>query len=82
MCFQIIELAVSQLKVISLPGLRVRDLQDIGWCANLRVLILSNNFLSRLDPIVHCHQLLKLDLHGNQVYVNGFFVYLVYNLLL
>lgn len=47
-------------------GQRVRQLDDIGLCKMLRVLTLGDNFVSKIDSLIRCTRLLKLDLHGNQ----------------
>lgn len=63
-----IDKELTQIRVVSLCGLHVRELRDIGICANLRVVDLSNNFLAKIEPLINCPHLLKLDLHGNQVW--------------
>lgn len=56
-----------QLHLIKLVGVHLRKIGEICLCNNLRILILNNNFLTRIDDLQTCRQLVKLDLHSNQV---------------
>lgn len=58
---------IKALRFLRLDSSRIRNLCDIGICVNLRVLMLGANFISRIDAIASCTQLIKLDVHGNQV---------------
>ena len=50
-----------------LVNAHMRTIGDIGLCQNLRICILNNNYITRFDALVTCTQLVKLDLHSNQV---------------
>ncbi|KAL5011315.1 hypothetical protein ScPMuIL_009866 [Solemya velum] len=57
----------AKLLLVKLPGAHMRDIGAIGACTNLQICILSNNFLTKIDGLASCQQLVKLDLHGNQL---------------
>lgn len=58
---------VSHLLLVRLNGVHLRKIGDLNYCINLRICMLSNNFLTKIDGLASCRQLLKLDLHSNQV---------------
>ena len=58
---------VSQLRLVKLCGVHLRKIGDMNYCINLKICILNNNFLTKIDGLAACRQLVKLDLHGNQV---------------
>ena len=58
---------VSQLRFVRLCGVHLRKVGDLSYCINLRICILNNNFLTKIDGLAPCRQLIKLDLHSNQV---------------
>ena len=58
---------ISQLQLIKLCGVHLRKIGDMNYCINLKICILSNNFITKIDGLATCRQLVKLDLHGNQV---------------
>ena len=58
---------LNQVFLIKLTHSHVRGLGDIGMCNNLTICILSNNYLTRFDALQNCVNLMKLDLHSNQV---------------
>ena len=58
---------VTQLKLVRLCGVHLRKIGDLSYCINLRICILNNNFLTKIDGLDSCRQLVKLDLHSNQV---------------
>ncbi|KAK3594593.1 hypothetical protein CHS0354_000386 [Potamilus streckersoni] len=58
---------VSQLLMVKLCGVHLRKIGDINLCVNLKICILSNNFITKFDGLAECKQLVKLDLHGNQI---------------
>lgn len=60
---------VSQLLLVRLAGVHLRKIGDITYCINLRICILNNNFLTKIDGLAACRHLIKLDLHSNQVSV-------------
>ncbi|XP_041368194.1 uncharacterized protein LOC121382712 [Gigantopelta aegis] len=58
---------IKSLSLVKLDGVHVRKIGDISYCINLKICILSNNFLQKIDGLVSCRQLVKLDVHGNQL---------------
>lgn len=58
---------VQQLKLIKLCGVHLRKVGEISSCIYLRICIINNNFLTRIDGLMSCHHLVKLDVHSNQV---------------
>jgi hypothetical protein len=58
---------ISQLRLVRLCGVHLRKVGDLNYCINLRICILNNNFLTKIDGLGACRQLIKLDLHSNQV---------------
>jgi hypothetical protein len=57
----------NKLFLVKLVGVHLRKIGDISYCLNLRICILNNNFLTKIDSLATCRQLIKLDLHSNQV---------------
>ena len=58
---------IKALHLVKLDGVHLRKIGDISYCVNLKICILSNNCLQKIDGLVSCRQLVKLDVHGNQV---------------
>lgn len=58
---------LGQLHLVKLVGVHLRKIGDIAYCVNLRICILNNNFLTKIDDLASCRQLVKLDLHSNQI---------------
>ena len=58
---------VEDIRLVKLVGVHLRQLADIGACTRLTICLLSNNFLTKVDSLVNCRHLIKLDLHSNQV---------------
>ncbi|XP_051021742.1 leucine-rich repeat and IQ domain-containing protein 3 [Acomys russatus] len=48
-------------------GLHLKSMENLQSCISLRVCILSNNFITDIQPLQSCIKLIKLDLHGNQI---------------
>ena len=61
------EADVGDLLLLKLPHARLRGVGDIGLCTNLQICILHNNYITRFDALAPCTQLVRLDLHSNQV---------------
>lgn len=57
----------NHLRLIKLVGVHMRKLGEITFCTNLRICILNNNFLTKIDGLAACRHLIRLDLHSNQV---------------
>ena len=58
---------VEKLKLVKLCGVHLRKVGEISLCFSLQICILNNNFLTKIDSMLTCHQLIRLDLHSNQV---------------
>ncbi|KAH3791615.1 uncharacterized protein LOC127838746 isoform X2 [Dreissena polymorpha] len=58
---------VAQLLYVRLDGVHLRKVGDLTFCVNLRICILNNNFLTKIDGLTGCRHLIKLDLHSNQL---------------
>ncbi|XP_076436491.1 uncharacterized protein LOC143276007 isoform X3 [Babylonia areolata] len=58
---------LTRIFMARLVGLHLRKLGDIPLCSSLQICILANNFLTKIDALSSCQQLVKLDLHGNQL---------------
>lgn len=58
---------VSHLKLIKLCGVHLRKVGEISSCLYLRICIINNNFLTKIDGLMSCHHLVKLDVHSNQL---------------
>lgn len=58
---------ISQLNYVRLCGVHLRKVGDLNYCINLRICMLNNNFLTKIDGLASCRQLIKLDLHSNQL---------------
>ncbi|GFO39888.1 leucine-rich repeat and iq domain-containing protein 3 [Plakobranchus ocellatus] len=58
---------ISEFELVRLRGVHLRVLGDIGACTRLTICLLSNNFITKMDSLIACRQLIKLDLHSNQL---------------
>ncbi|XP_074661836.1 uncharacterized protein LOC141914513 [Tubulanus polymorphus] len=58
---------IHYIRYVQLDGVHLRHLGDISVCMRLRICDLSNNYITRFDALGTCRQLIKLDLHGNQI---------------
>ncbi|CAL1544608.1 unnamed protein product [Lymnaea stagnalis] len=58
---------IDTFKLVCLTGVHLRSLGDVGVCSNLTICLLANNFIAKFDSLRNCRQLIKLDLHSNQV---------------
>ncbi len=59
--------SLNKIFMIKFPNSRLRSLGIIQQCRNLTICDLSCNYLERIDSLIHCQSLVKLDLHQNQV---------------
>lgn len=66
--------SLQDIVMLKLSRLLLKNLDQIGSCRSLRICILANNFLTRIETVMECTRLVKLDLKGNQVL--DFFVHL------
>ncbi|XP_066499378.1 leucine-rich repeat and IQ domain-containing protein 3 [Hoplias malabaricus] len=58
---------LQDVLVVSLSGLLLKNLDQLGHCKTLKICVLSDNFLTRIEPLIECVHLVKLDLRGNQI---------------
>ncbi|KAL1270098.1 hypothetical protein QQF64_032387 [Cirrhinus molitorella] len=58
---------LKDIVMVRLSGLLLKSLDQIGSCGALRICILADNFLTRIDALMECTCLVKLDLKGNQI---------------
>ncbi|XP_076860498.1 uncharacterized protein lrriq3 isoform X2 [Brachyhypopomus gauderio] len=58
---------IQEVALVTLSSLLLKTLDYIGHCKALRICVLADNVLSRIDPLVECVHLVKLDLRGNQI---------------
>lgn len=59
---------MDQLLGLCLGNLHIRNVGQIGdWCPNLLVCSLPNNHLTNISAFYNCVNLIKLDIHGNQL---------------
>lgn len=56
--------------MVRLSNLLLKSLDQIGSCRALRICILADNFLTRIEALMACTHLVKLDLKGNQVFTS------------
>ncbi|XP_019383944.1 PREDICTED: leucine-rich repeat and IQ domain-containing protein 3 [Gavialis gangeticus] len=57
---------LKDLVLVQLNELYLRSVGQLQHCFSLKVCILSNIYITNIDPLVCCVHLVKLDLHGNQ----------------
>jgi Leucine-rich repeat (LRR) protein len=58
----------SGIFVLSLSKLQFNSIGDIGQFKHIQICDLSSNFIDNIDSLImNCQQLIKLDLHSNQV---------------
>jgi hypothetical protein len=55
------------VKYLNLSYSHIAEIGDIYLCQNIQILILSENYLTRIEPLICCVHLIRLDLHKNQV---------------
>jgi Leucine-rich repeat (LRR) protein len=59
---------VSGIFVLPLSKLQFNSIGDIGQFKHIQICDLSSNFIETIDSLImNCQQLIKLDLHSNQV---------------
>lgn len=63
---------VKDIVMVQLCRLYLKDVGYLQYCRSLKICILSGNFLSNIDALESCTQLIKLDLHSNQVSNSNF----------
>ncbi|XP_016084665.1 leucine-rich repeat and IQ domain-containing protein 3-like isoform X3 [Sinocyclocheilus grahami] len=58
---------LEDMLMVRLSSLLLKSLDQIGSCRALRICILADNFLTRIEALMECTHLVKLDLKGNQI---------------
>ena len=58
---------LSEIRLIKLTNARLRNVGELGLCSHLTICILSNNYITHIEGLAPCVNLIKLDLHSNQV---------------
>ena len=58
---------LAHVALLRMSGMKLMDLGEVGACSRLRVCIMPGNYLTRFDILANCPELVKLDLHSNQV---------------
>jgi hypothetical protein len=56
----------SLIKYLNLSYSHINEIGDIHMCHNIQILLLSENYLARIEPLINCVNLVRLDLHKNQ----------------
>ncbi|XP_059358836.1 leucine-rich repeat and IQ domain-containing protein 3 [Carassius carassius] len=58
---------LKDIIMVRLSSLLLKSLDQIGSCRALRICFLAENFLTRIEALMECTRLVKLDLKGNQI---------------
>ncbi|XP_039183149.1 leucine-rich repeat and IQ domain-containing protein 3 isoform X3 [Crotalus tigris] len=58
---------LRNLVMVRLHAQHLYDLRSMPYCVSLRICDLSCNFLTNIDALEYCTNLIKLDLHNNQL---------------
>ncbi|XP_068095321.1 leucine-rich repeat and IQ domain-containing protein 3 [Hyperolius riggenbachi] len=58
---------LEELVVLNLSKLFLKEVTLLQYCTALKICNLANNFITDINPLRRCAQLVKLDLHGNQL---------------
>ncbi|XP_030640243.1 uncharacterized protein lrriq3 [Chanos chanos] len=61
------ETDLQDIVMVRLSSLLLKNVQKLGCCRSLRICILADNFIAKIDALVECVHLVKLDLKGNQI---------------
>lgn len=59
----------QDLVLVQLSKLSLKDVEYLQYCTTLKICILVNNYITSIEPLFACTQLIKLDLHGNQIHL-------------
>ncbi|ELT97561.1 hypothetical protein CAPTEDRAFT_143173 [Capitella teleta] len=57
----------SRVLFVRLDHVRLRNVGELGICHQLTICVLSNNYITHFDALAPCVNLIKLDLHSNQI---------------
>ncbi|XP_051509948.1 leucine-rich repeat and IQ domain-containing protein 3-like [Myxocyprinus asiaticus] len=58
---------LQDIVMVTLSNLLLKNLDQIESCRTLRICLLADNFLTRIEALMECTRLVKLDLKGNQI---------------
>ncbi|XP_033883495.3 leucine-rich repeat and IQ domain-containing protein 3 [Acipenser ruthenus] len=58
---------LQDIVMVKQTSLRLKNLNNIEYCRSLKICILANNYITKIEALSNCHELVKLDLHGNQI---------------
>ncbi|XP_078416752.1 uncharacterized protein LOC144692128 [Cetorhinus maximus] len=61
------EKKLEKIVVVNLPGHYLKNLGNLSNCSALKICILSRNYITKIDALSSCPNLIKLDLHGNHI---------------
>ena len=61
---------LRDINYLNMSGICLHTVQTIDLCSRLRICVLHSNYISSFDSLVHCRELVYLDLHNNQVSVH------------
>lgn len=58
---------LGDINYLNMSGICLHTVQTIDLCTRLRICVLHSNYISSFDCLLNCHELVYLDLHGNQI---------------
>ncbi|XP_051949955.1 leucine-rich repeat and IQ domain-containing protein 3 [Xyrauchen texanus] len=58
---------LQDIVMVKMSNLLLKNLDQIEYCRTLRICLLADNFLTRIEALMECTRLVKLDLKGNQI---------------
>ncbi|XP_069498012.1 leucine-rich repeat and IQ domain-containing protein 3 [Ambystoma mexicanum] len=58
---------LQDLVLVQLSKLFLKDVDYLQYCTAIQICILANNYITGISALRACTQLIKLDLHGNQI---------------
>ena len=65
--YDIVEKDLGRVKMIDLGSARLKSVGELGLCRNLTICLLGNNHIKKIEGLISCTQLIRLDLHNNRV---------------
>lgn len=57
----------QKIRYLNFQNIPIVEVGDLPICTNLRILNLSCNYVTRIDSLIVCKHLTRLDLHKNQL---------------
>ncbi|XP_060685609.1 uncharacterized protein LOC132818569 [Hemiscyllium ocellatum] len=61
------EKKLDKIAVVNLSKHYLKNLGSLSLCCTLKICILSRNYITKIDALANCRNLIKLDLHGNHI---------------